>query len=287
MKEQMKPQIGDVYIIVFGRYKRPAIILSDTGFACMVAPLTTKHSDGDHLLVQVQNYNQSSEYVDIRKLTIVSKQRLKGKIGSVDANVLAHITNLIKTYFDSGFNSFELNSFTEQEMEKRNVTLDEYLSEGENEPQSKRFDIFLSHSSLDKAEIAGIAAYFQNYQYEVYVDSFLDPHLKPSKASRETAQIMRNRMSNSKTLLFVFSKNSHRSVWMPWELGYFDGMARSIAILPIEQVPFFGRKFKGQEYLDLYDYIEKGSLNMDDNLLNVITHNKSNMSFRDWHRTAT
>ncbi|MEV5114443.1 hypothetical protein [Peribacillus frigoritolerans] len=44
---------------------------------------------------------------------------------------------------------------------------------------------------------------------------------------------------------------------MPWELGFFDGLERSIAVIPIERVPFFQKKFKGQEYLNLYDYMEQ------------------------------
>jgi hypothetical protein len=42
---------------------------------------------------------------------------------------------------------------------------------------------------------------------------------------------------------------------MPWELGYFDGGKKQVAILPL--VEREGADFKGQEYLTLYPILDK------------------------------
>lgn len=42
---------------------------------------------------------------------------------------------------------------------------------------------------------------------------------------------------------------------MPWELGYFDGIKRRVAILPIANVPTYHNSYIGQEYLGLYPYV--------------------------------
>lgn len=43
---------------------------------------------------------------------------------------------------------------------------------------------------------------------------------------------------------------------MPWELGYFDGIKNRVAVLQIVPADDQGKKFAGQEYLDLYPYID-------------------------------
>ena len=57
-------------------------------------------------------------------------------------------------------------------------------------------------------------------------------------------------MSRSLSLLFVTSETSKSSVWMPRELGYFDGFRKgNIAVLPILEGN--QNSFQGQEYLGL------------------------------------
>lgn len=58
-------------------------------------------------------------------------------------------------------------------------------------------------------------------------------------------------MNHCQFLLFATSKASPDSKWMPWELGYFDGMRHNhVGVLPI--VESAGSSFRGQEYLGLY-----------------------------------
>jgi hypothetical protein len=63
-------------------------------------------------------------------------------------------------------------------------------------------------------------------------------------------------MKTSSCLVYVHSANAAHSVWMPWELGYFDAFKPShVWILPL--VAESDSEFKGQEYLGLYPPLEK------------------------------
>ncbi|WP_394870644.1 hypothetical protein [Clostridium butyricum] len=118
------------------------------------------------------------------------------------------------------------------------------------------YDIFLSHSYQDAEIILGIKKYIEDMNYSVYVDWIEDKHLDRNRVDRETAQILKKRMIASKCLFYVTTENSINSKWMPWELGYFDGMKNKVAILPVENNPI-GDFYFGQEYLGLYDHVSK------------------------------
>lgn len=117
------------------------------------------------------------------------------------------------------------------------------------------YDIFLSHSYLDADEILGLKLAIEELGYNVYVDWIVDRQLNRSNVNKETAAIIRTRMENCKSLFFATSNNSTESKWMPWELGYFDGIKKKVAILPIADNVTF--EYKGQEYLGLYPYVMK------------------------------
>lgn len=117
------------------------------------------------------------------------------------------------------------------------------------------FDVFLSHSSAEPEVILrGVKAMLEDYGLSVYVDKYNDPQLSPGHVTPETAEILRNRMRHSNSLLYVYSKHSQRSRWMPWELGFFDGLKGSIGIIPITQNQ--EEFYRGEEYLNLYPYVD-------------------------------
>lgn len=120
--------------------------------------------------------------------------------------------------------------------------------------EDERFDIFLCHSSKDREEIRLLKAYLKDKGYNAYVDWIDDPQLDRTKVSQETAKILQKRMNNSRQLYYVLSSNSTTSIWMPWELGYFDGLkTKQIFVYPIfnnQEIEIFD--FKGAEYLTLY-----------------------------------
>ena len=41
---------------------------------------------------------------------------------------------------------------------------------------------------------------------------------------------------------------------MPWELGFFDGLKGKVGVIPVTQNQ--EEDFKGEEYLNLYPYVE-------------------------------
>ncbi len=135
---------------------------------------------------------------------------------------------------------------------------DQILEKNFSEFSSTRtYDTFLSHSYRDATVILGLKQFLENLGHSVYVDWVEDKQLDRSKVTKSTADLLRVRMRNCKSLLFTVSDNSPKSIWMPWELGYFDGIKGKVAILPITEVASPSENYSGQEYLGLYPYITK------------------------------
>jgi len=123
---------------------------------------------------------------------------------------------------------------------------------------SRSYDIFLSHSYLDANDIVGLKMVIEDMGYSVYVDWLVDRQLDRANVNQETAALLRKRMESCQSLFFATSDNSSNSKWMPWELGYFDGIKRKVAILPIgDRLEY---DFCGQEYLGLYPYVMKDQI---------------------------
>lgn len=118
------------------------------------------------------------------------------------------------------------------------------------------FDVFLSHSIADAEIVLGIKQLLEESGLKVYVDWVEDAQLDRCAVAKETAAVLRQRMRQSKSLIYLSSENSSSSKWMPWELGYFDGFKPDgVAIMPVLDSPTDA--FKGQEYLGLYPIVQK------------------------------
>ena len=92
--------------------------------------------------------------------------------------------------------------------------------------------------------------------FKVYVDWIVDPELDRTNVTKETAELIRNRMKNSKSLLLAISTNAAMSKWMPWELGFVDGNTNRCAIVPVSKDNLSLTTFTRVEYLKLYPYID-------------------------------
>ena len=158
--------------------------------------------------------------------------------------------------------------FTKQEVRnyaKRSITasVESYSSKLESIVESqnnqRQFDVFLSHSIRDEELVLGIVEFLKQMGKEVYVDWIEDRQLSRSSVTPETAETLRQRMNQSSRLLYLATDNASSSKWMPWELGYFDGLkSGKVAILPLVDYSF--SSFKGQEYLGLYPALDKDDL---------------------------
>lgn len=123
--------------------------------------------------------------------------------------------------------------------------------------EEQEFDIFLSHSFLDRDEVKGLYIELTNLGYTVYVDWIIDHKLDRSNVTKETATLIRKRLQNSKSLLLAVSSNANLSKWMPWELGFVDGKTNRCAIIPVAKDNSTLYSFNRAEYLLLYPYIDK------------------------------
>ena len=144
-------------------------------------------------------------------------------------------------------------------LKKRTVL--ESLSETASADAS--FDVFLSHSSNEPESILlGIKGYLEDAGLKVYVDRYTDPQLSPEDVTKETAETLRARLRASHSLLYVYSRHSKLSRWMPWELGFMDGAGRRVGIAPVVEIA--RNTFEGEQYLGLYPYLDRAQISGQD-----------------------
>ncbi len=122
------------------------------------------------------------------------------------------------------------------------------------------FDIFISYNFNDKAIIRGVYNELTEMGFNVYVDFIIDSHLDRSVVTLKTAQTIRKRLENSKSLIYAQSPASAMSRWMPWELGVVDGHTKRCAVLPIlaDRSDIYSK----HEYLQLYPIIRLSATNL-------------------------
>ncbi len=121
----------------------------------------------------------------------------------------------------------------------------------------EKYDVFLSHSSLDRTLVLSLVDLFVDAGYAVYVDWIEDEELDRNNITAKTAQVLKKRMNYSRGLAYIATSNTIHSKWCPWELGYFDGKKnRRCCILPIMEQG----EYNGQEYLGLYPYLRHDRL---------------------------
>jgi hypothetical protein len=157
--------------------------------------------------------------------------------------------------------------FTEQEVrssaQRSKLAMESYPEKIsniiKNQENKSKFDVFLSNSIRDEELVIGVENIFKGMGKTVYIDWVFDKHLSRDSVTKETAETLRHRMKQSSKLLYLATDNASSSKWMPWELGYFDGLkSGNVAILPL--VDSVDSSFQGQEYLGLYPVLDKDSL---------------------------
>lgn len=153
----------------------------------------------------------------------------------------------------------------------------------ELDPTTKKFDVFLCHAIRDAEIVLGAKRILEQQNLQVYVDWIVDPNMDRAAVTAKTAATLRNRMRSSSSLLYLFSNNSKRSRWMPWELGYFDGLKGTVGVLPV--APDTGAlDFSQEEYLDLYPKVELENSRLFVNRSDPVDGKDKNnyRGFREW-----
>lgn len=137
------------------------------------------------------------------------------------------------------------------------------INKGLRESDTYTVRLFLSHSHSD-LQAAGQAAgadilksiidMLSDLNVRVYIDS-LDPTM-PSATNAITAANLRQRIRQCQKFVVVATENALSSRWVPWELGYADGLndMNRIAVLPL--VNSQTTTWPQSEYFGLYSRIE-------------------------------
>ncbi|MDF2940232.1 MAG: toll-Interleukin receptor [Gammaproteobacteria bacterium] len=128
---------------------------------------------------------------------------------------------------------------------------------------TKKYDVFLSHSFQDKSDVLLVKMMLEEFGLSVYIDWEQDKQLDRKAVTKHTASILKNRMKDSQVLIYLITPNSKNSKWMPWELGYFDGLNQNIRIAVMPLI-LDDTDYKGAEYLSLYPYIDKAKSTIGD-----------------------
>lgn len=129
------------------------------------------------------------------------------------------------------------------------------LSKAARTTVTEKPQIFLSHARLDAEHVLALKYALESMGHSTFVDWVDDHQLDRSRVTTETAARLRAHMQRSQTLFYAVSEPARDSKWMPWELGYFDGLRGKAAVLPVLDVDPGRDEYRGQEYLGLYPFV--------------------------------
>ncbi len=123
------------------------------------------------------------------------------------------------------------------------------------------YDIFLSQTIRDAEIVLGVYDLLTETGYSVFCDWIEAPLQDRHEVSPANAAYVRSVMGVCDALLFIDGPGAAQSLWMCWELGWFDGARGPVAILPVTaEVKAY---YDGREFLSLYPYVtvdEQGKL---------------------------
>ncbi len=95
----------------------------------------------------------------------------------------------------------------------------------------KEFDVFISHNSQDEDKIVEFYKKLNKNGYVAYIDWVNDKFdLKRQWCNASTAQVIKERIKQSKVFIIFLSKSTLKSQWCPWELGYADALGKKICV---------------------------------------------------------
>lgn len=118
-----------------------------------------------------------------------------------------------------------------------------------------QYDIFLSQTIRDAEIVLGVYDYLTDKGLVVFCDWIDEPHNDRNEVTPANAAFIREVMSRCDTLLFLDTEAADQSLWMCWELGWFDGGRGPVSIFPVLKSD--KSFYRGREFLGLYPYVEE------------------------------
>lgn len=105
----------------------------------------------------------------------------------------------------------------------------EYRIENANEQKIKSYDFFISHSSKDSISVQKLIKYENSNNKNIYCDWINDDdYLKRHLLCEATLSVLKSRLEQSDSLIFVESDSSINSMWCKYELNYFLSLNKPI-----------------------------------------------------------
>lgn len=118
--------------------------------------------------------------------------------------------------------------------------------------------IFISHKHSDLNDLEGILTYFQkHFRVVPYLDCFDDG--MPLATCAETAIRIKQVIEYCPKFIFLATEDALRSKWCNWEVGIADQLkfpTFDMAVFPLLDSGTSAKKYIGNEYLQIYPYIE-------------------------------
>lgn len=143
-----------------------------------------------------------------------------------------------------------------QRVKARTQKTDAQILREQKDTKQAHFDIFLSHSSMDKELVLGAKQLIEDKGLSVYVDWIEDGDLDRQAVDKARAALLRERMKQCDAMFYAHTLNASTSRWCPWELGFFDGLSSPAQQVFVLLIVSDGEQYRGQEYLALYEIVE-------------------------------
>lgn len=141
-------------------------------------------------------------------------------------------------------------------------------------------EVFISHSSSDKDFVKKVLAFLKNSKGGIggYVD-WRDASMPPV-TNAETAMQLKKRIESARTVIYIVTSESLKSVWCSWEIGFAD-KAKGIDKIAILAIKPNNGWWKNNEYLQQYAWI---SYDIKADLFQVHLTDGSVLPLYDWVR---
>jgi len=137
----------------------------------------------------------------------------------------------------------------------------------DNIQNKKVFDVFISHSLINKDIVNKVIKSLNNQNLNAYCDWLSDnDFLKRKLVSDYTKMVLKKRLEQSKSLLLLKSNESLNSEWVSFELDYFKSLEKPIYYIGLDDCK--NNRLNSYEKLDYnFDeyYISKLNIKSENN----------------------